>query len=1090
MSFVVWSACAVLSLGGRTVEGELEEPPPIEVGQCVIADVEPGSVGFTRRLRVTEPEPLTFRGSSVRLDLLLRVEDRDGRPLAEDDDSGTATNPHLVFTPPAPGDYSIRLLGKSGRSKPAALYVLRGALEPGVPEPALGEQSYWELAALFAHRDEDEVREEECLSWLSELLGEAPESTRRRCEGAVERFDRTAALHRQAKKAAKEGDWSAAKARVQEAFGVGQALWREGFQSIAALTFENLDRLARELKLPEAALEAMRLEVELESRVRPPYEPLLTIRLIHLAMILHELGMFAEARAIEERVLAVFRETRPATDRERIDLELNLAADMREMGDLTSAYLLEEAVLARLEGFCPEDDPQLQRAAWNLSVTAGRRGMTERRAELRRRRLAYLERTLPPDDLERLDFRASLDSEDPDPEARERAVAARRRILEIKERTLPPGHRDIARARDDLGHAVAVRGGTPEEAYELRLRALREWQAALPPGDPYVLTALRNVAWMARNRGDGRALVGFLTEFFEGALQRLESARTLSRREARAVAMGESSDHRAALGLSERAPADRELAFAEFSWLETRRLVATGTGFVRGDATGPRLESIRKSVIDAAVEVASVVTGAGRPEVAELRSAVDEQNRRERELFEAQGSTPLTVTLRDLANALPEDGVAVGFVRYHSIDWSSAEGGSVEMVPKFRAYVVRRDQGLQRTFLERAHLIDDAIYRWRAAIGAPVGPEHGTKRYGAELDPEEAGRELRRLVLDPILECLLERNPFGLPEAKRFYVCLDDVLHLVPLDCLPLDDGGLVGDRYEIHREVSFARLLAPPPPPDGPRSLLAMGGIAFDDSSAPVPSLVELTRSARDGFPRLPHSGHEVEDVAKRFESRFQRTPRVLSGREASKGAFCRYAPRSTVLHLATHGYFREPQWVEPRDVGRLRPGSTAHPERELAPFSFCGLAFAGANLGEDGTGRLEGVMTAEEIAALDLSRCELAVLSACDSGVGLRAAGAGIASLQAAFQAAGARSSIAALWTVDDRYTREFMNEFYELLWSGKEGGGMTKSEALRKARECFRRRGLPMSLWAAWALTGDPDRGGPNPALAPARSGAPGG
>ena len=41
-----------------------------------------------------------------------------------------------------------------------------------------------------------------------------------------------------------------------------------------------------------------------------------------------------------------------------------------------------------------------------------------------------------------------------------------------------------------------------------------------------------------------------------------------------------------------------------------------------------------------------------------------------------------------------------------------------------------------------------------------------------------------------------------------------------------------------------------------------------------------------------------------------------------------------------------------------------------------LCGLALAGANLPEDALGRAPGSITAEELAALDLSNCELAVL------------------------------------------------------------------------------------------------------------------
>ena len=68
----------------------------------------------------------------------------------------------------------------------------------------------------------------------------------------------------------------------------------------------------------------------------------------------------------------------------------------------------------------------------------------------------------------------------------------------------------------------------------------------------------------------------------------------------------------------------------------------------------------------------------------------------------------------------------------------------------------------------------------------------------------------------------------------------------------------------------------------------------------------------------------------------------------------------------------------------------------------------------------------------------------------------------------AAGARSSITSLWRVDDALTRELMTAFYENLWTKKMG----KADALRAAKTSLREQGYPVSAWAGWVLTGDPD------------------
>src|SRR5262249_56935438 len=90
-------------------------------------------------------------------------------------------------------------------------------------------------------------------------------------------------------------------------------------------------------------------------------------------------------------------------------------------------------------------------------------------------------------------------------------------------------------------------------------------------------------------------------------------------------------------------------------------------------------------------------------------------------------------------------------------------------------------------------------------------------------------------------------------------------------------------------------------------------------------------------------------------------------------------------------------------------------------------------------------GIMTAEEVAGLDLSACALAVLSACETGLGRTAGGEGVLGLQRAFHQAGCRTVVASLWKVDDVATAALMARFYEHLW----GEGLSAIEALRLAQ-----------------------------------------
>jgi CHAT domain-containing protein len=154
---------------------------------------------------------------------------------------------------------------------------------------------------------------------------------------------------------------------------------------------------------------------------------------------------------------------------------------------------------------------------------------------------------------------------------------------------------------------------------------------------------------------------------------------------------------------------------------------------------------------------------------------------------------------------------------------------------------------------------------------------------------------------------------------------------------------------------------------------------------------------------------------------------------------------PRWRYLHLATHGFFDPPLPAEdparrPKDLAPTFGEQREQLTYGRNPLLRCGLVLAGAN-----RDTAHGFLSAEEVAGLDLGGCDLAVLSACETSLGKVADGEGMLGLQRAFQAAGARSLAASLWSVSDAATSVLMEEFYTNLWQKKQ----PKLEALRQAQ-----------------------------------------
>lgn len=143
------------------------------------------------------------------------------------------------------------------------------------------------------------------------------------------------------------------------------------------------------------------------------------------------------------------------------------------------------------------------------------------------------------------------------------------------------------------------------------------------------------------------------------------------------------------------------------------------------------------------------------------------------------------------------------------------------------------------------------------------------------------------------------------------------------------------------------------------------------------------------------------------------------------------------TILHIATHGFTLTENEAQKNKADLDYLGMSGD-QANQADNSLCyaGLLMAGAN---NTLRRLQmpadlenGILTAREIASMDLRGLELVVLSACQTGLGqLREDG--VFGLQRGFKKAGAHTLLMSLWSVDDEATKAMMTAFYAELAKG---------------------------------------------------------
>lgn len=224
--------------------------------------------------------------------------------------------------------------------------------------------------------------------------------------------------------------------------------------------------------------------------------------------------------------------------------------------------------------------------------------------------------------------------------------------------------------------------------------------------------------------------------------------------------------------------------------------------------------------------------------------------------------------------------------------------------------------------------------------------------------------------------------------------------------------------------------------------------------------------RGAGDDWKPLAGSAREAEQVGALLQKAGFQTD-VLSGYAASEErlkALGQAAPSPRILHVATHGFAYPDPKKEPQ-----RRFTDEEPVYKIQddPMLRSGLVLAGANYYWKNKrplqNREDGVLVAYEVRDLNLHDTELAVLSACQTGLGDVVGSEGVYGLQRAFRIAGAKFLIVSLWQVPDEQTRELMRLFYENWVEKRE----SLRDAFNHAQARLREQEPNPYMWAGFVL-----------------------
>jgi CHAT domain-containing protein len=224
-------------------------------------------------------------------------------------------------------------------------------------------------------------------------------------------------------------------------------------------------------------------------------------------------------------------------------------------------------------------------------------------------------------------------------------------------------------------------------------------------------------------------------------------------------------------------------------------------------------------------------------------------------------------------------------------------------------------------------------------------------------------------------------------------------------------------------------------------------------------------TRSGITEFGYLGGTFSEVQNIAAQAKKNHF-VSIIKTDKEATEESIKQLDGKKTpfVLHLATHGFFFENAEKElPKEEPSLEEKSNVYKMSD-DPMLRSGLLFAGANKfwrKQNDEKIDDGILTAKEISNLDLSACQLVVLSACETGLGQINGSEGVFGLQRAFKMAGVKNIIMSLWKVPDVQTSELFEIFYTECFKGN-----SIQEAFQTAQNQMKSKYDPY-FWAGFVL-----------------------
>jgi CHAT domain-containing protein/lipopolysaccharide biosynthesis regulator YciM len=876
-----------------------------------------------------------------------------------------------------------------------------------------------------------------------------------------------------------QGLWEHAEPLYLHAYGIWEAVLGRRHPNVAT-SLNNLAELYRAQGFYERAEPLYERALLIREATLGENHPDVAITLNNLAALYASQGLHARTEPLYERALAI-REATLGKDHPDVAASLNNLAELYRAQELYArAEPLYEHALAIWKAALGENHPAVATALNNLGNLYRAQGLYARAEPLYERALAIREATLGkdhPDVATSLNNLAALYASQ-GLYARVRPLYER--AITIWEASLGENHPAVATALNNLAELYRAYR-LWEHAEPLYERALAIRRAALGENHPDVSTSLSAMAQLRLAQQRVADAVPLFTQAFVASEEHLRhEVYGFSEDRLTHLLQLLRADEERLYGLVHEHPDNAEVRHLALSaaLLRKGRSVAEVSNTSRiiyrsldqaGRETFERLRALRTQLFSLSMAGPGTLPANTYQQhlkdlVAQGDALEEELARRSAPLRRLHALPPASELVNRVAASLPKDGVLIEFIAYRYPPLVPKRGSPDSRTPIALRYLVLLlfpTGQILACDLGLAEPIDAAALRLHHALARSA------------VSYQSAAEDLYNLAFRPLAPLL--------GKAQRLFISPDGQLALVPFAALH-DGNRFLLDAWDItyltsgkdllprSKEFSPARsvvVLADPDfsaPPSAP-PLASRTGPGPAERSASLERFFSSPRGelADQPWPSLPGTRQEAEAIQRLFPH-----AQLLLGSAATKQALLRLSTPG-VLHIATHGFFLDDASAPPatRAVVHFGAGGGSAPQLFLSdPLLRSGLVLAGADLSlHPSSNRLEAsLVTALELAGLNLWGTQLVVLSACDTGLGAVRPGEGVYGMRRALVAAGAETLVTSLWKVNDETTRELMEAYYQNLLAGQ-----GRTTALRQAMQALRQTQPHPHFWAPFIAIG---------------------